>query len=205
LLEKARAAERERERQLREEAERRRKKRQKRRLEKEARIERFNSLVGYWRKTRERRAFLEHLRQAIGAVDAESPLAKWLIWAEAYVEGSDPLERFRTRKQTVKLYFSGYKYQIERIKEHGFEDSEPSDYQRDKYIPGIILRDRRPAVDSLEELLEFDLPEDLILPYEVTEPGYEPRTFHVPARVLNKCMNTVTSAAPHDPESAAVE
>jgi len=49
------------------------------------------------------------------------------------------------------------------------DPSEPSDYQRDKYIPGIVLRDHRPAVDSLEESLEFELPEDLVLPHEVTE------------------------------------
>jgi hypothetical protein len=119
-------------------------------------------------------------------VETESPLGKWLAWAEAYVEGCDPLDRFRARKHTVKLYFSGYNYQVREIKERGFEDPEPSDYQRDKYIPGIVLRDCRPAVDSLEELLEFELPEDLILPYEVTEPGYEPRAFHIPARILNE-------------------
>jgi hypothetical protein len=118
-LKKERKAEREWERLRREDAERRRKERQKRRLEEEARIERFNGLVAYWRKTRERRAFLEQLRQAIGTVDAESPLGKWLVWAEAYGEGSDPLERLRTRKHTVKLYFSGYNYQIRQIKERG--------------------------------------------------------------------------------------
>ena len=109
LLGKQRETERERERLRREEAERRRKERQKLRLQEQARIERFNNLVAYWRKTRERRAFLEQLRDAVGAVEAESLLGQWLAWAEAYVEGSDPLERFRSRKQTVKLYFSGYK------------------------------------------------------------------------------------------------
>jgi hypothetical protein len=157
--------------------------------------ERFNNLAAFWRKTQERRAFLEQLRQAVGAVEAESPLGEWLAWAEAYVEGSDPLERFRTRQKTLKLYFSGYKYQIERIKEQDFEDPVPSDYQRDKFIPGIVLRDRRPAVDSSEELIEFELPEDLVLPYEVTEPGYEPRRFYIPARILNEC-STQTAKTP---------
>jgi hypothetical protein len=94
----------------------------------------------------------------------------------------DPLERFGTRKQTLKLYHSGYNYQIRQIKEREFEVPDPSDYRRDKFIPGIVLRDRRPAVESSEALIEFELPEDLVLPYEVTEPGYEPRTFYLPAR-----------------------
>lgn len=98
LLEKQREAEREHQRQRREEAERRRKARQKRRLEEEARIERFNNMVAHWRRTKERRTFLEQLREAVGAVETESQLGKWLAWAEAYVEGSDPLERFRTRQ-----------------------------------------------------------------------------------------------------------
>ena len=101
----------------------------------------------------------------------------------------------QVRKQTVKLNFSGYKYQIGRIQEQGFEDPEPSDYQRDKYIPGIVLRDRRPAVNSLEELLEFEVPEDLVLPYDVTEPGYEPRTLHVPAGLLNDLSSTLREEA----------
>lgn len=88
----------------------------------------------------------------------------------------------------MKLYFSGYNYQIRQIKERGFEDPEPSDYQCDKFIPGIVVQDRRPAVESLGELLQFELREDLVLPYEVTKPGYEPRTFYLPARILNDLL-----------------
>ena len=40
----------------------------------------------------------------------------------------------------------------------------------------------------MTEALEIDLPEDLVLPYEVTKPGYVPRTFYVPARVLNEAL-----------------
>ena len=47
------------------------------------------------------------------------------------------------------------------------------------------MHDCRPAIGSSEELIELDFPEDAVLPYEVTEPGYEPRTFNVPARILN--------------------
>jgi hypothetical protein len=141
--------------------------------------------VTYWRKTQERRAFLATLRDTVGTIDSDSELARWLEWADAYVEGSDPLERFRSRAQNVKLYFSGYNHQIRKIKTDGFEDPDVSDHDRNKTESGIVLRDRRPGVDWLTELIELELPEDVVLPYEVTEPGYVPRLFCIPARVLN--------------------
>jgi hypothetical protein len=53
--------------------------------------------------------------------------------------------------------------------------------------------------------MEFELPEDLVLPHEVTDPGYEPRTFHLPAQALNRWLGTVTRATAYYPESAAVD
>jgi hypothetical protein len=38
--------------------------------------------------------------------------------------------------------------------------------------------------------MELELPEDLVLPYEVTKPGFVPRTFYVPARALNQYLGT---------------
>jgi len=54
---------------------------------------------------------------------------------------------------------------------------------------GVPLTDRKPSVDWAEDTIVLELPEDLVLPHEVTEPGYEPRTFYVPARILNKWLD----------------
>jgi hypothetical protein len=41
-------------------------------------------------------------------------------------------------------------------------------------------------------VLELELPEALVLPYEVTEPGFVSRTFYVPALVLNTFRRLAT-------------
>jgi hypothetical protein len=150
-------AEREREQLKRQEAERRRKEQLKEHRKAEARIEQFNTLVAYWRKTQERRAFLN-------------------------------------RGRSLKLYFSANNHEIRRIKAEGFEDPEPSEYDQNKTPPGILLRDRRPTAECLADWIDVEVSEDLVLPYEVTEPGYVPRTFYVPACVLNQHL----TKAPND-------
>ena len=35
-----------------------------------------------------------------------------------------------------------------------------------------------------------------MLPYEVTKPGYVPRTFYVPARVVNKALGRARASSP---------
>ena len=138
----------------------------------EARIEGFDNLVQHWRQTEERRAFLIRLRAEIGSVDADSPLGKWLEWAEHYIEVSDPLERFRLRNRggAIRLFLNAYKHEIREVKARGFDDPEPSDYDQQKTLAGILLYDRKPEIDC-SEVLELELPADLVLPYETTTPG----------------------------------
>jgi len=183
-------AEREREQLKRQEAERRRKEQLKEHRKAEARIEQFNTLVECWRNTQQRRAFLVELRAAIGSVDVDSELGRWLDWADHYIKVSDPLERFKNRGQLLKLYFCGYQHEIKKIKAEGFEDPEPSEYDRTKTPPGILLRDSRPNAERLSDFIELQAPDDFVLPYEVTEPGYIPRTFYVPACVLNRHLTS---------------
>jgi hypothetical protein len=89
----------------------------------------------------------------------------------------------------VKLYASGYGSEIARMRTEGFEDPDPPNHQAEKAPPpGIRLQDIEPDRDWMTEAFEIDLPEDLVLPYEITKPGYVPRTFYVPARVLNEAQ-----------------
>jgi hypothetical protein len=47
---------------------------------------------------------------------------------------------------------------------------------------------RRPADDWMKASVEIEIPERDVVPFETTEPGYVPRTFCVPARVLNRIL-----------------
>lgn len=123
-------ARREEEERKRQEAERKRIERRKLQLQELARIDRFDRLAKYWRKAEERRAFLSRLREAIGAVEEASGLDRWLKWADAHVEMSDPLERFKAKGGSVTVYVGAYSHQIAKIKKEGFEDPEPLDYSR---------------------------------------------------------------------------
>jgi len=50
-----------------------------------------------------------------------------------------------------------------------------------------------PARDWLSDVIELEVPEDVVLPYEITKPGYVPRTLYVPAGLVNRRL---TIAAP---------
>lgn len=54
----------------------------------------------------------------------DSPLGGWLAWAERYTEQADPLSRFRDRGTVLKLYYSGYRHQLEEIRQNGFQEPE---------------------------------------------------------------------------------
>jgi hypothetical protein len=121
------------------------------------------------------------LGETIGEIPDGSPLADWLAWAQDYIEMADPLARFRERQTVVKLYASGYGSEIARMRTQGFEDPDPPTYQQEKAPPpGIRLQDTKRGESWMTEAFEIQVPEDLVLPYEVTKPGYVPRTFYAP-------------------------
>jgi hypothetical protein len=90
----------------------------------------------------------------------------------------------------LKLYHCGPGYDIAKIRTEGGRDPDPpSPYVNQKASPpGVKLVDRKPSSSDYSESIELELHEDGVLPYEVTEPGYVPRTFYVPARVLNRSL-----------------
>jgi hypothetical protein len=200
LTEKARREQREREEQARQEAARRRKEEENRERHELSKRNRFDKLVAYWLDNENRRAFLAQLRRSIGEVPTESPLAEWLIWADGFVDVSDPLARFRARRATLTLYYCADQYEIARIKTEGFRDPDPPPpYSQEKAPPpGIKLQNQRWNSGWSSEAIELELREDLLLQYEVTKPGFLPRQFYVPAQVLN---GHVGQAAPRPPGS----
>ncbi len=187
-------AERHRAEEERRQAEQERKEREKVQREELARMERFDALVRWWNKSEERRAFLARLRGAIGPVENGSPLAGWLEWAEGYTRRSDPLERFRKRGEKLKVYAAVPSYCVEEIQKNGFEDPDHT-YSQEKTTPGVKLTDQ-PQMGYADTALEMELPEDFLLPYEVTEPGWIPRIFYVPARLLNSVVLSPRSSPP---------
>ena len=114
-----------------------------------------------------------------------------------YIDMVDPLARVRGRKAVVKLYASGYGHEIARMRTEGFEDPDPPTFEPEEAPPpGIRLEDVKPAKGWMTEALENDLPEELLLPYEITRPGYLPRTFYLPARVLNEALGNADAKHP---------
>lgn len=146
----------------------------------------------------------------MGKVAPDSPLADWLSWAQDYVDVSDPLARFRTRRETLKLYHSGPEYEIAKIRTEGFRDPDPpSPYGNQKASPpGVKLVDRKPPASAYSESIELELHEDVVLPYEATESGRVPRTFYLPARVLNRSLghevpNEIDEAVEYEEDDSA--
>lgn len=184
--EKALRAQREREAEERRLAEEKRKEEELRNRREIAQRERFDTLVEQWQVAQRRRRFLVALRESIGEVAEGSPLADWLQWAGRYIEMSDPLTRFRRREATIVLYYSANGHEIADIRSRGFVDAVPHvGYGEKPKVPGVGLTDTPDASGWGREASELVLPEDAVLPYETTMPGFAPRTFCVPATVLN--------------------
>ncbi len=118
------------------------------------------------------------------------------VGATLHREGGS-IARFRERKEAVTLYASGYGHEIARMRTLGFEDPDPPTYEPEEASPpGIRLQDVRSNRGWMNEALEVDLPEDLVLPYEVTKLGYVPRTFYVAAKVLNQALGKADAEDP---------
>jgi hypothetical protein len=118
---------------------------------------------------------------------------------------------FREPRKTLKLYYIGSGYQLADVRRDGFHDPDPpfACGNQKASPPGVKLVDRKPPASAYSESIELELHEDVVLPYEVTEPGYVPRTFYVPARVLNGSMGyealNGVGEAPEDEEDDSAD
>jgi hypothetical protein len=196
LIQQAERAEAERKERERQEEERRQKEAAEKRREEEARISGFEHFVNAWERTESRRACLARIREAAGHVEADSELGRWLQWAERYVERSDPVRRVGERKKTVTLHYAAG-YNGDRVLLDGFE--EPADgrvYGREPEPPGILLCDYPWVMQYGGKDVQFDVPEDAVLPFECSEDGHWARRFRVPARVLNRLLKLKAEGSP---------
>lgn len=200
LRDKAWRVAREQEERKRQELERRRLQVERRRREAEARVQQFEGLVTAWRHVRQQRQFLEELRTSIGDVNVESELGRWLTWAAQHVDHADPLSRFRTRGQLLTVYYATSSSEIERINNGGaFGDGNVNRGTDGPKMAGMELVDEAPEATWNSDALQLELPDQLLLPYEITKPGYRPRRFCVPKRVIDAHFGRTGAAEDQDP------
>lgn len=188
LVQQAEAAEAARKERERQEAERQRKEAEAQRREEEARIAGFDHFVGACKRTADRRACLATLRDAVGPVEPDSELGQWLEWAQEYTERNDPAQRVMDREATICLHYNGG-FEGDRVLSKGFEEPEETrSYGKDPEPPGILVSDCEWLVGYGRKDIEIEVPEDAVLPFELSEDGHWARMFRVPARVLNRYL-----------------
>jgi hypothetical protein len=156
--------------------------------EEQAKVERLERLADLWQQNQRSRQLIAAVKDAVGAVETESELGRWLAWADRRAESSDPLRRLRERSgKTIALYYQGYDEQ--EIKERGFSEPKLSGYGNETTKPGVKLTERPPQRTYYEHGLKLELPEDVVLPYEwIQESDWLWRAFRVPADVLNRAL-----------------
>ena len=141
---------------------------ERRRREERARIKRFTRLAEASEQYERLRTFLTKLREAAGPAESEPHLTDWLHWAETYVASVDPLERFRRRKETLKLYFPIYEYQVEKVLSHGVQDASTKGDDDDELPAAVTLYDVPMVYTSgypPSAYLVVSIAESAVLPY----------------------------------------
>jgi hypothetical protein len=135
------------------------------------------------------------LRGAVGEVNSASEMGKWLSWADAYANRSDPLNRLHNRTtEPITLYYFGY--DRDHVAQQGFREPELTGYGNEKTKPGIELTERPPRLTAYERAFKIALPEDVVLPYEWPQESDDYwRVFRVPATLLNIVLGLAGSSA----------
>jgi hypothetical protein len=156
--------------------------------EEQGKMERLEQLATVWRRNQEVRRLLADVEAAVGDVNADSELRRWLAWASDHAEQSDPLRRFRERSPDgLTVYYHGYDH--EQIAQRGFTEPTVTGYGNEKTKAGVELTCRPPTSSSYARALKLELAEDLLLPFEwVQDSDWYWRVFRVPAAVLNRVL-----------------
>lgn len=186
LQKKAQGEERERERLRQEELERQRVAARQRARQERAKVRRLERLREATDEHQRLREFVAHLHEVVGTVDSDTELGRWLSWADDHVRRLDPLTPFREPSPTIRLYYLTSGYAIPNILEAGFTDREP-DHGEDKELPAsVTLTDAPMTRNGYDEArLAVDIPEAVVLPYELITETRSHRCFMVPAVVVN--------------------
>ena len=157
--------------------------------EEQGKTERLERLASVWRRNQELRQLVASVQAAVGDVEANSELGRWLIWAGDHVDTSDPLRHLRNRHgQSLTVYYHGWDH--DRISERGFSEPPVTEYGSEKTKSGVELT-CRPAQSTLygSSALKLVLAEDLLLPFEwAQDSAWYWRVFRVPAAVLNRFL-----------------
>jgi hypothetical protein len=157
--------------------------------EEQGRVERLERLLEVWGRHNRLRELVATLRRAVGDVEAESEIGRWLHWASAHVDHTDPVRWCRQRTgRTLTLYYYGYDRDY--VQRDGFKEPEPVGYTQEKVKAGVELTARPPRLASYEQGLKVELPEDLLLPYEWAQASdWYYRLFRIPAALLNRTLS----------------
>jgi hypothetical protein len=157
--------------------------------EEQGRVERLERLGALWDRNQKLAALVQELRSALGDVDQDSELGRWVGWTMEHVEHSNPLRRYRERMGgALTLYYYGY--DRDRVPSEGFTEPSAVGYGQEKPKSGIELTCRPPLLTSYERALKIEIAEDLVLPYEwPQESDWFWRVFRVTAALLNRTLN----------------
>src|SRR5205085_2597989 len=119
------------------EAERRREIVRQRERQEHAKVRRLERLREATDEHRRLREFVVTLREAIGIVDVNTELGRWLTWADEHVQRLDPLEPFRNPHATLRLYHLTTGDRVQKILKDGFVDRDPES-DDDKEMPASV-------------------------------------------------------------------
>lgn len=152
-----------------------------------ARITRFERLADASDRHRRLTVFRDELRAAVGVVDSNNELGRWLDWVDRYLVQIDVLDAFRKRTSRLTLYHCASNYAVGSILKNGFENI-AAPYGEKEELPATVPFTDVPmrGVYGNTTCITVDVPEDAVLPYESTGGRTDYRTFSLPADVANR-------------------
>jgi hypothetical protein len=152
-----------------------------------ARIRRFEELAKGSMRHRRLTTFRDELRAAIGEVNPDSELGRWLHWIDGYLVEIDVLETFRKREPQLTLYHCASTYAVGSILKNGFENATPS-YGEGKDLPASVAFTNVPmrGIYGGTTCIVIEVSEEDVLPYESLGDRPDYRKFSLPASVANR-------------------
>jgi hypothetical protein len=194
LEEKDIRAARERQRLAEAERERERAKAKQRERARRDRIKRFEEMADAALRHKQLLAFRDELQQAVGTVDVESELGRWLAWVDEHVDRFDVLARFRSRHQVLTLYHCMSTWSVDHVLAHGFKNAEPGSGEDQELPSSVTLTDvPMEGVYGGTACVVIEAPEEDMLPYESIGKARAYRLFRVPAEIANRFERRVDS------------
>lgn len=152
-----------------------------------ARIKRLDDLADAIDRHRRLTACRDNIRAAVGPVDGNSELGRWLEWVDRYLESIDVLRTFRDRQATLTLYHCVSTWEADRVLRTGFADA-PASYAQSEQCPSSVAFTDVPMKGAYggTVCIVIEVPQDAVLPYASTADQDSYRRFAVPAEVANR-------------------